>query len=163
MTINHLTNLNLSNTPNFLSNHTAGDGDADFPNHPSTPIHGGQRLTPRYRQVNSFGSSFGSFPTRFVNNHHSNNSKQFRVMMMRKKLGRVWFLRLKRVGFVLLMALFFLANWWILTRIQDSGRVTQALKLKFLKANSTTLAIRVCSFLLFTLAFSSLHIVLLNV
>lgn len=143
MTINHLTNLTLSNTPNFYSNHTAGDGDGDFSDHPSTLIHGGQRLTPRFRQVNSSGSPFGSFSTRFVNNHHINNSKQFWVMMMlRKKLGRVWFLRLKSVGVVLLMVLFFLANWWILTRIQDSGRVAQTLKLKFLKANSTTLSIR---------------------
>lgn len=165
MTINHLTNLtnlNLSTTPNFLSNHTASDGDGDFSDHPSTPIHGAQRLTPRYRQVNSSGSSFGSFPTRFVDNHHSNNRKQFRVMMMRNKLGRAWFLRVKSVGVILLMGLFFVANWWILTRIQDSGRVTQALKLKILKANSTTLSIRVCPFLLSLIipALSSLHVVL---
>ncbi|XP_074360206.1 O-fucosyltransferase 15-like isoform X2 [Apium graveolens] len=137
MTINNLTNLNLSTTPSLLSNHTASDADRDFSDHPSTPIQG---LTPRHRQVNSSGS----FPPRFVNNHnyHSNKSKQFELMMMRKKLGRDWFLRLKSVGVVLLMGLFFLANWWILTRIQDSGRVNQALKLKFLKANSTTVSIR---------------------
>lgn len=123
MAINHLTNLTLPT--------------GDFSDHPSTPIHGGQRRTPRNRHFNS---------SRIFNYH--NNSNKFRVMMMKKKLDRFRFLRLKNVVTVLLMGLFFLVNWWILIRIQDSGRVAQALKLSSLKPNLTTLSIPVCPILL---------------
>ncbi|WOH11496.1 hypothetical protein DCAR_0830983 [Daucus carota subsp. sativus] len=116
MAINHLTNLTLPT--------------GDFSDHPSTPIHGGQRRTPRNRHFNS---------SRIFNYH--NNSNKFRVMMMKKKLDRFRFFRLKNVVTVLLMGLFFLVNWWILIRIQDSGRVAQALKLSSLKPNLTTLSI----------------------
>lgn len=107
----------------------------------SSPIHG-QRFAPRSRQTSPGPSSFGSIPTRFGSNKHSSSSSSFR-MMMRKKVGKVWYKRPLTVGLILLVGFFFWVNWWMLSRIQDSGRAGHNLKLRFLKANSTTVSIPV--------------------
>lgn len=43
---------------------------------------------------------------------------------------------------VVLVSFFFLMNWFMLSRIQDSGR-GGVLKFRFLKANSTTVSLKV--------------------
>lgn len=56
-------------------------------------------------------------------------------------MGKVWYKRPLTVGVIVLVGFFFWVNWWMLSRIQDSGRAGHNLKLRFLKANSTTVSI----------------------
>lgn len=49
------------------------------------------------------------------------------------------------IGLALLVGFFFLMNWWMLFRIQEPGRASGGFKIKPLKANGTTVFIRVCS------------------
>lgn len=108
----------------------------------------GQRFTSspssRTRHISPGPSSLGSIPTRFASTHHSSPSFRTTMMMTRKKaVGKAWYKRPLLIGVILLVGFFFWVNWWMLSRIQDTGRVGRSLKLRFLKANATTVSIRV--------------------
>lgn len=56
---------------------------------------------------------------------------------------KAWYERRTTVGLGLVVGFFFLMNWWMLFRIQEPGRARGDIKIKSLKANGTTVFIRV--------------------
>ncbi|KAL2495436.1 O-fucosyltransferase family protein [Forsythia ovata] len=55
---------------------------------------------------------------------------------------KAWYRRKMTIGLALLIGVFFLMNWLMLSSIQDSGRSRSGIKFRFLKANSSTVSIR---------------------
>ncbi|KAL2475693.1 O-fucosyltransferase family protein [Abeliophyllum distichum] len=55
---------------------------------------------------------------------------------------KAWYRRKMTIGLALLIGVFFLMNWLMLSSIQDSGRSRGGIKFRFLKANSSTVSIR---------------------
>ncbi|KAM7506298.1 hypothetical protein LguiB_005202 [Lonicera macranthoides] len=111
----------------------------------SSPDHN-LRPTPRGRQ-----SSPRPYPTRFGNARSLSSSSSSNGWLLGLLLGpkkqhkrmrkKLWYRRPVMVVVVVLVSFFFLMNWFMLSRIQDSGR-GGALKFRFLKANSTTVSIK---------------------
>lgn len=57
---------------------------------------------------------------------------------------KAWYKKKVTIGLALFIGVFFLINWLMLSSIQDSGRSRGGIKFRFLKANSSTVSIRVC-------------------
>ena len=112
----------------------------------SSPVHS-LRASPRSRQ-----SSPRPYPTRFGNAQSFSSSSSSNGWLLGLILGpkkqhkrmrkKVWYRRPVMVVVVVLVSFFFLMNWFMISRIQDSGR-GGVLKFRFLKANSTTVSIKV--------------------
>lgn len=68
----------------------------------------------------------------------------------KKPKKKAWYRHKTTIGLAVLLGFFFLTNWWMLSRIQEPRRRTRRdVTVKFLKANSTTVFIRVCVNFLF--------------
>ncbi|XP_073026417.1 O-fucosyltransferase 15-like isoform X2 [Primulina eburnea] len=61
---------------------------------------------------------------------------------MNKAKIKVWYRNKMTIGLAVLIGSFFLMNWWMLSRIQEPGRTREEIKVKWLKANSSTVSIR---------------------
>lgn len=86
----------------------------------------------------------------------------FEPKKTKKSKRKAWYKKRMTIGLAVLMGFFFLMNWWMLYRIQEPGRTRGDIKVKFLKANSTTVFIRVrfdllsfflCTFLVIVVVF----------
>lgn len=67
----------------------------------------------------------------------------FEPKKKKKSKRKVWYKKRVAIGLAVLMGFFFLINWWMIYRIQEPGRTRGDIKVKSLKANSTTVFIRV--------------------
>ncbi|KAK3016792.1 hypothetical protein RJ639_006058 [Escallonia herrerae] len=113
---------------------------------PSSPTHG-PYPTPRSLQGSLGPPPVGLLPTRFGSGRSlaaasSSVASSFWLgptgRIMRRRAGKGWHVRPVTLGVGLLVGFFFLMNWWMLFRIQDSGpgRV-RVLKYRLLSANSS--------------------------
>ncbi|KAI3456512.1 hypothetical protein Pfo_013175 [Paulownia fortunei] len=66
----------------------------------------------------------------------------FEPKKTKKSKRNAWYRKKMTIGLAVLLVFFFLMNWWMLSRIQEPGRTRGDIKVKFLKANSTTVFIR---------------------
>ncbi|KAK3017713.1 hypothetical protein RJ639_003069 [Escallonia herrerae] len=115
---------------------------------PSSPTHG-PYPTPRSLQGSPGPLPVGSLPTRFGSGRSlaaasssSSVASSFWVgptgRIMRRRVGKGWHVRPVTLGVGLLVGFFFLMNWWMLFRIQDSGPGRgRVLKYRLLSANSS--------------------------
>lgn len=106
---------------------------------------GSSRLS--FSPVNSLPSS----PSRLSPNSlslassMSMNGYPVELKKMRKPGGRAaWHGTNRKVGLAALIGFFFLMNWWMISRIQETGSSRGDMKLRMLRANSSTVFIRVC-------------------
>ncbi|PIN21326.1 hypothetical protein CDL12_05962 [Handroanthus impetiginosus] len=120
----------------------------------------GKNLGSRYAGRNSFSStrlsfssprdSFGSSqsPVRspspvsstLSNGYLSGTTFEPKKMKMSKR--KAWCRRKMTIGLAVLLGFFFLMNWWMLSRIHEAGGTREDVKVKFLKANSSSVFIR---------------------
>ncbi|KAK3021936.1 hypothetical protein RJ639_046135 [Escallonia herrerae] len=124
---------------------------------PSSPTHG-PYPTPRSLQGSPGPLPVGSLPTRFGSGRSlaaasssSSVASSFWVgptgRIMRRRVGKGWHVRPVTLGVGLLVGFFFLMNWWMLFRIQDSGPGRgRVLKYRLLSANSSHVHIPVLAF-----------------
>lgn len=67
----------------------------------------------------------------------------FEPKITKKSRRKAWYKKRVAIGLAVLLACFFLMNWWMICRIQEAGRRRGGIKMKSLKSNSTTVFIRV--------------------
>ncbi|KAG8385790.1 hypothetical protein BUALT_Bualt03G0081900 [Buddleja alternifolia] len=104
--------------------------------------------SPARPSFSSPGASFGSIRSLSPVSTSSNLSNGYvsgtalDSKKSKKSKRKAWYRKKMSIGLAVLMCLFFLMNWWMIYRIQGPVRSQGGMKVKYLKANSSTVFIR---------------------
>ncbi|KZV16138.1 hypothetical protein F511_13274 [Dorcoceras hygrometricum] len=148
-----MSHSNLSDITTTSGN-TSNEEDGDDPSILGSRVHSRKSNSPARLSSSSPTNSLGSLPpTRFSAYSLSPNSSTtwFNGFLsgsvvdskkMNKAKPKVWYRKKRTFGLAMLVGSFFLMNWLMLSWIQESGQTHGEIKVKWLKANSSTVSIR---------------------
>lgn len=128
---------------NFTESNVPGGGasgdEKDFGNR----NYGRNSISSRMSQSSS-RDPLGS-PSHHSSSPSSPNGSYVELRKTKVSKRKAWYEKKTTIGLALLVGFFFLMNWWMLFRIQEPGLASGDFKIKPLKANGTTVFIRVRS------------------